>query len=365
MRPITLLAVTAIVLVAVGLGFAGGDMVRAASPFEEELQRAADRLIATSDIPGVITLVEQDGKRIVVAAGDAEIGRRKAGTDDTFWVGSITKSFVATLVMQLVAEGRLRLDDRVSKLLPARIRAGRRIRLRNLLNHTSGIPNYMELEPWSSAVVANPRVVIPPRRLVSSAARLPLQFRPGTRASYSNTNYLVLAEILERVTGQPLERLLRERIFVPLGLTATTYQGGGLAVGRDELHGYDVTSSPPIDVSLHGLGGPWADGAIVSNARDLAVFFGALLRGRIVPARLVAQMETIAPHSHGEGLGLYRLPSPCGRWFYGHTGGTPGYVTFAAGSRDGRRFFVVDWNGVSPEAIHAMDVYLDELICRP
>ena len=103
----------------------------------------------------------------------------------------------------------------------------------------------------------------------------------------------------------------------------------------------------------------------MSNARDLAVFFVALLRGQLVPPRLVAQMEKIVPGSHGEGLGLYRLPSPCGRWFYGHTGGTPGYVTFAAGSRDGRRFFVVDWNGVSPDAIHAMDEYLDDLICSP
>jgi D-alanyl-D-alanine carboxypeptidase len=75
-------------------------------------------------------------------------------------------------------------------------------------------------------------------------------------------------------------------------------------------------------------------------------------------------MEKIAPHSHGEGLGIYRLPSPCKRWLWGHTGGTPGYVTFAAGSRDGRRFYVVDWNGVSSEAIRAMDEYLDELICR-
>ena len=75
-------------------------------------------------------------------------------------------------------------------------------------------------------------------------------------------------------------------------------------------------------------------------------------------------MRKVVPNSHGEGMGLYRLPSPCGRWFYGHTGGTPGYVTFAAGSRDASRFFVVHWNGVSSEAIGAMDEYLDALICQ-
>jgi D-alanyl-D-alanine carboxypeptidase len=352
------------------LAAAGGALVvavlagAASSPFEAELQSAADRLVATSDIPAVITLVEHDGQRVVVAAGEAELGGRKARPDDTFWVGSITKSFVATVVMQLVAERRLALDDRLSKLLPGRFRQGRRIRLRNLLNHTSGVAEYMLLEPWRSAVRRNPYVVLSPRRLVSSAARVPLGFAPGSRASYSNTNYLVIAEILQSITGKPLGTLLRERIFEPLGLTATRYQGGHRTLPGSELHGYDVSTSPPTDVSLYSLGGPWAAGAVASSARDLAVFFGALLGGRLVPPDLLARMETIAPRSRGEGLGLYRLPSPCGRVFYGHTGGTPGYVTFAAGSRDGRDLFVADWNGVSPEAINAMDVYLDELLCR-
>jgi D-alanyl-D-alanine carboxypeptidase len=286
----------------------------------------------------VITLVEQDGETEVVAAGHADVASgRKARPDDRFWVGSVTKSFVATVVVQLVAQRKLRLEDTVHRLLPRRLRHGRRIRVRNLLNHTSGIPDYMWHEPWSSAVARNPRVLIPPRRLVSSVARRPLEFRPGSHASYSNTNYRVLAEILQRVTGRGLARLFRERIFTPLGLRATAYESGRRVLGRDQIHGYDVSGTPPRDVSLHGLGGPWADGAIVSNARDLAVFFGALLRGRLVPARLVAKMKTIVPGSHGHGMGLAKLGSRCARWFYGHTGATPGYITFAAGTSDGRR----------------------------
>ncbi|HEY1369152.1 MAG TPA: serine hydrolase domain-containing protein [Gaiellaceae bacterium] len=346
------------------LAVAGALLGGAASPNESELQRAADRLIATSDIPGVITLVEHDGERVVVASGEAEIGGRKARPEDRFWAGSITKSFVATVVMQLVAERKLGLDDRLSELLPGRFRDGGRIRVRNLLNHTSGIPNYMQTDLWQRAFARDGRVVIAPRRLISAAAKLPLEFPPGTRASYSNTNYLVLGEILQRMTGQTVARLLRERIIEPLGLEATTYEAGHLTVGDDQLHGYDLAVHPPVDVSTKALGGPWADGAIVSNAHDLAEFFLALLRGRLVPPRLLAEMETIVPRSHGEGMGLYRLPSPCGRWFYGHTGGTPGYVTFAAGSRDGSDFYVADWNGVSPDAIHAMDDYLDDLLCH-
>lgn len=87
-------------------------------------------------------------------------------------------------------------------------------------------------------------------------------------------------------------------------------------------------------------------------------------RGLLVAPRLLAKMQTIVPDSHGEGMGLYRLSNPCGEPLFGHTGGTPGYVTFAAGTRDGRRLYVVDWTGVSTEAIAAMDEYLDALLCR-
>jgi D-alanyl-D-alanine carboxypeptidase len=164
--------------------------------------------------------------------------------------------------------------------------------------------------------------------------------------------------------GRSLARLLRERIFEPLGLTATTYTPGRRVLDDAQMHGYDITGDEPRDVSLYGLGGPWADGAIVSNARDLAVFFGALLRGQLVPPKLVTKMRTIVRNSHGEGLGLYRLGSPCGRWFYGHTGGTPGYLTFAAGTLDGSRMFVFAVNGIDPTAMETVvGPYLDDLLC--
>ena len=344
---------------------AAASLAFAAPPSQDELQRDADRVVSTSDVPAVIAVVEQDGVRRIVASGLADRKRRRpARTSDRFWVGSVTKSFVATLVMQLVAEGRLGLDDTLARLLPGRVREGRRVRLRNLLNHTSGIADYMRLEPFSRATARNRRVVIPPKRLIAQAVRGPLEFEPGTAVAYSNTNYLLLAEILERRTHKPLARLLRERILGPLGLHATRYESGGRHIGEGELHGYDLGLTGPRDASLDTLAGPWADGAIVSSAGDLAVFFGALLRGRLVQPRLVAQMETVTPGGRGEGLGLYRLPSPCGRTYWGHTGGAPGYITFAAGSRDGRRIVVVAVNGVSPTGIEAMGHLVDRLLCR-
>jgi D-alanyl-D-alanine carboxypeptidase len=354
-------------LAVAGAALAVAALAGAAPPPKSELQRNADRLIATTEFPGIVTLVEQDGPRTVVSAGLADVARRRPlRPNDRFWVGSITKAFVATAVMQFVAEDRLGLEDTVEELLPGRIREGQRIRLRQLLDHTSGIPEYMRLDPWATAVGRNPRAVIPARRLVSSAGRLPLDFEPGTRASYSNTNYLVLAEIVERETGRAIARVLRARIFGPLGLRATSFESGRGAVGGNRVRGYDVSGPRPIDVSLHRLGGPWADGALVSSASDLAVFFGALLRGKLVPPRLVALMTTPTkvPGSHGEGLGLYKLPSPCGRWYYGHAGGTPGYITWAAGSRDGRRLVVLAANGISSSALQALGKYLDGLLCR-
>ena len=265
MRPVPLLVVACVLIAGAALVGTLGD---GPSATEVALQESADRLIATSEIPGVITLVERDGDRNVVAAGDAVVGHRAARPEDRFWVGSVTKSFVAAVAMLLVAEGALRLDDRVSELLPGRLREGRRIRLRNLLDHTSGIPNYMDVDPWASSVASDPRITIPSRRLVSSVARLPLQFDPGSRASYSKTNTLVLAEILERTTGSQLTSLLEDRIFEPLGLDATTYDPGKRVVRDDQMHGYGLASSPPQDISTYGLGGPWADGGIVSSAHD-------------------------------------------------------------------------------------------------
>jgi D-alanyl-D-alanine carboxypeptidase len=347
------------------LALASAFVTGASSPPESELQRAADQLVATTQIPAVVTLVEQDGQRVVVASGHAQVGGRLASPEDRFWVGSVTKTFVAVVVMQLVAQHRIRLNDTVHRYLPGRLRYGRKIRIRQLLNHSSGLPDYMLHEPWSSTIFRNPRAVIPAKKLISSVAKLPLEYRPGSQATYSNTNYLVLGEVLERVTHRSAANLLQRRIFTPLGLDHTAFESGRRPLPPDQMHGYDIRVTPPQDVSLHRLGGPWADGAVVSSARDLAVFFGALLRGELVPPALVAQMRKPFPGSHGNGLGLFKLGSPCGRWFFGNTGGTPGYLTFAAGTRDGRRLYVFAVNGVDPSAMEQIaGSYLDDLLCR-
>jgi D-alanyl-D-alanine carboxypeptidase len=180
----------------------------------------------------VVTLVEQDGQRVAVASGHAQVDGRLARPEDRFWVGSVTKTFVAVAVMQLVAQHRIRLNDTVHRYLPGRLRYGRKIRIRQLLNHSSGLPDYMLHEPWSSTIFRNPRAVIPAKKLISSVAKLPLEYRPGSQATYSNTNYLVLGEILERVTHRSVASLLQRRIFTPLGLVHTAFERARAPLGQ-------------------------------------------------------------------------------------------------------------------------------------
>ena len=278
------------------LALASALLTGAAPPPESELQRDADRLVATTKIPAVITLVEQDGQRVVVAAGHAQVGGRQARPEDRFWVGSVTKTFIATAVMQLVAEHRIRLDDTVHRYLPGRLRAGRRIRIRHLSNHTSGIPEYMQLRAVGEHRGAQPTGRDPGEaahlvggeasaRVPARAARRPTRTRTTSCSARSSSvsptdvsRSCSSGESSHRSAWrQPPSRAGNGR-FRPTRCTATTSPG-----------------STPRDVSLQRLGGPWADGAIVSNARDLAVFFGALLRGQLVPPTLVAQMRTIVP----------------------------------------------------------------------
>jgi D-alanyl-D-alanine carboxypeptidase len=265
---------------------------------------------------------------------------------DRFRVASITKPFVATLVLQLVAEGKLRLEESVDRWLPGLVPNGSAITIRELLNHTSGLFDYPGDEGFVSAVIADPAREWSPRELVRIAtAHAPL-FPPGTGWSYSNTNYVLLGLVVEAATGKPIDQQLRERIFDPLTLSATSFPAGTEIEG-DHAQGYigfatlpslpfgalmDVTSviSPSIG---------WAAGGIVSNGDDITRFFAALLGGRLLRPDLLAAMRTVAPGSD-YGLGLLRVQTACGRAF-GHLGDGAGYRTVAYARPNGRRVVVV------------------------
>jgi D-alanyl-D-alanine carboxypeptidase len=313
--------------VAVGLVNATDDRPSREASFTPLL----DEVVAAG-APGALLVVDDD-KPWSGARGLANRARRTPmRASDRFRIGSITKTFVATVVLQLVAEGRLNLDGPVERWLPGLVPRG--ITVRHLLGHTSGLVDYVNDSAAFTGRIADPR------KLVVLAASHPPLGKPGERFGYASTNYLVLGLIVERVTGTSLKVQLSRRLFGPLRLTHTSLDTS--AASRLRVHGYVAPTRDGIIVGdredTTGRPAPfaWAAGAIVSDARDVATFFSALLRGKLLPASLVREMIPQA----GYGLGLVAYRTPCGTAF-GHTGNLLGYVSAARSSRDGKRRIVL------------------------
>jgi D-alanyl-D-alanine carboxypeptidase len=262
-----------------------------------------------------------------------------------FRVASITKSFVATVVLQLVGEGKLSLGDSMERWLPGLVPNGGAITVRELLNHTSGLFDYTDDPDFNQIQVSDPARVFSPRELMAIATSHEPLFAPGTDWSYSNTNYVVLGLAVEAVTGTTLEQQLRQRIIEPLGLTATSLPNG-TGLPSDVVHGFIGSATLPIPAgALIDVTGAlnaswfWGAGGIVSNADDVSRFYAALLGGRLLRPNLLAAMRATVPRAN-YGLGLMRVVTDCGVAF-GHIGDFIAYRTVAYARPNGRRVAVV------------------------
>ncbi|MEV5978090.1 serine hydrolase domain-containing protein [Streptomyces sp. NPDC052114] len=325
------------------------------------LRQLARDLVAAG-APGVIVRVDDGTGPPVEITEQAPWAAKeyRLRADDEFRMGSNTKTMIATLVLQLVAEGRLDLADPVEKWLPGRVPDGRAITLRMLLNHTSGLFDYTEDTAVLPSLLGKDRRRWTPTRLLALGVRHDPLFAPGTKWSYSNTNYAAIGAVLEKATGEGLAELVRDRIARPLGLRHTYYATDGAWRGPHARgHEPDAAHMPPgvpaafreyagtpreghVDVSDNSpsWGGP--AGAVVSTARDWARFHTALMSGGLLPAAQLAQLRTTVPMSPDEpdgpgyGLGIMTLKTPCGT-VWAHDGGIPGYLsttlTDATGSR--------------------------------
>ncbi len=275
-------------------------------------------------VPGIVALVRRGSETKTLTYGVADVPTKEPMTQDhRFRIGSITKSMVATVVLQLVDEGELSLTDTVGPLLPGLLPKGGSITMEQLLSHSSGLPNYID--------VANVRHLYyssnEPAELVAHVSGLPLDFAPGTSAAYSNTNYIVLGMVIEKVTGMSLEDTLETRIFEPLSMTDTSLRAGDSLKGpiaRGFEDGDDVTSADPSWI--------WAAGGIVSTADDVSLFFLALLDARLTSPESLKQMlaprDAVVPAGGPYGLGIERMETDCGT-AYGHHGSVPGYTADA------------------------------------
>jgi len=309
---------------------------------EPELGTLLDRVVAAG-APGVFVVVREDGKVHSEARGFADRSRSiRMRADERFRIGSVTKTFVAALVLRLAEDGRLRLDDSVERWLPGLIPGGREITVRHLLSHTAGLFDYVE----DPRVLSDPERRWSPRDLVSLAiAHPPERSPPGRSFAYSSTNYVVLGLIAEEAGGAPLGRQLRERLFRPLGLRRTSFVPGEIR-GR-HVHGHrppshqGIVTGPPVDTSEEPAWWAWAAGGIVSTADDVQRFFAELLRGRVLSPALLREMETLVPAGRQRyGLGIATFPTPCGP-AWGHTGNVQGTIAVAWNTRDASRQLVL------------------------
>jgi len=315
-------------------------LVPAAQATAPPLQNALNAAVEAG-VPAALALSERPGRPTLrLAAGWAN---RATGSPMKpglrFRVGSVTKTFVAALVLQLADEQRLALDDTVEHWLPGLVPNGDGITIRQLLRHQSGLFDYTNdqriFKPYLAGRLGYRWT---PHTLVEIAVSHPPLFDPGTDWQYSNTNYVVLGLIAERAGRAPLGQLLARRIFRPLGLASTTFSAGTSFPGP-RMHGYYGGT----DVTGLSASWAWAAGAIASTANDLARFYRALFSGRLLSTPLLTKMEQTVPIGNGDnryGLGLIRIRTPCG-FAWGHDGLVPGYRTLALASRDGKKVAVV------------------------
>jgi CubicO group peptidase (beta-lactamase class C family) len=249
----------------------------------------ATRVLAREDVPGLSIAIVRGG-RLVFARGYGLRDRARAlpaRADTRYQIGSVTKTLVAALALQLVAAGTLSLDDTVARWLPS-FGSGPAIRVRDLLDQRSGLEDYNTAAFLLTVLPAIEPGHVDRAAIVDAIGRRPLAFAPGTRFQYSNANYLVLGAILERASGLPLPALLQRRICDPLGMRSTALGGPADA---DDATGY--TAGPFGPVALGGFDPQltYAAGGVRSTVTDLARFDVALAEGRVIPRWALAALQ--------------------------------------------------------------------------
>ena len=248
-------------------------------------------------------------------------------TDTKFRLGSITKQFTAMLVLQLVQEGKVKLDGRVTDYLPDyRKDTGSRVTVHQLLNHTSGIPSYTGLPNFFKDVSRTPYSV---PDFVKTYASGDLEFEPGSKFAYNNSGYFLLGAIVERVTGKPYEQVLRERILDPVGMKNTGYDHFDTILPK-RAAGYERTpggyvNAPYLDMSL-----PYAAGSLYSTVEDLYLWDQALYNDRLLSPQLREVMFKPGLNNYAYGWGVGKAPlGPAGEpvEVVQHSGGINGFNT--------------------------------------
>jgi D-alanyl-D-alanine carboxypeptidase len=313
-------------------------------------QTTLDNLVTVDEFPGALASVRNaKGKVRNYTAGVADIETGKPIKKDApVRIASNTKTFTATVVLQLVQEGKIALDAPVETYLPGIVRGegidGRAITVRQLLNHTSGLVDY-DQALFADGPASNLDVYYEPRELVDVVLREPALAAPGAAWSYSSGNYILAGLIVQKVTGRPISEEITKRIIEPLGLKNTYWpEVGDMTLPTKAPNGYlaETPGGPLIDVTELDPSSGWAAGQLVSTPSELNEFFVALLDGELIGPAMLAEMKTTVPSPGSNvyvevnaGLGLDRISLSCGD-VWGHGGNVQGFTTRNGVTAEGR-----------------------------
>ncbi|MEU8777141.1 serine hydrolase domain-containing protein [Streptomyces sp. NPDC048606] len=299
--------------------------VAAARPVDP-VQRQLDLLVNRDDVPGALAY---DGRTTRTAGvADRESGRPMVDAQGRIRLASNTKAFTAAAVMRLVADGRVRLDDRAGRYVPQL--AERDITVRQLLKQTSGLPEYTGLVDWTRAGTSE-------EYLALALKEKPL-FEPGTDWGYSNTNYLALGMVIDKASGVGFRTYVERTILRPLRLDDTYWPAPGeMSLRGPHARNYGIHPAAPeagrVDVTELPGYEFGASGGLVSTPKDLNAFWDGLFGGRILPDWAVKQMtrdttaiggRDVYPAGSQYGYGIASIPLSCGGVYWGHGGDLPG-----------------------------------------
>ena len=367
---------TLVGVLAAAMLFTGTAMAAPASTVQKQL----DGLTKQHEFPAALaTVTEANGRATAYTSGTAELNKRvPVPRNGQVRAGSNTKAFVAVVVMQLVAENKVQLDVPVTKYLPGAIKDDR-ITVRQLLNHTSGLANYTQYMGLEKFEEQRYRYYEPYELLAIGNAH-PVTHEPGAKFKYSNTNYVLLGLLIQKITGRPVAENVDQRIVQRLELRDTYWP----AVGEQDIngkhaHGYAKTGNGVEDVTDLDPSWGWAAGQIISTTKDLNTFYRGLLNGELLPQAQLKEMQKTVDTA-GEmmpgvqyGLGIASTPLSCGGTYWGHGGDIHGYETRGGVAADGRAYSVAvtalpgtfqDTPEEAEKAHNAVMATVDSALCR-
>jgi D-alanyl-D-alanine carboxypeptidase len=343
-----------------------------------DLQRDLDAITALGVSGAQARAVDSTGRSSVAVSGVAEVGKKRpVPRNGYFRIASATKPIVATVVLQLVGEGKLSLEDSVEKHLPGVVKGtgagheidGGEITIRQLLQNTSGLlydePGFDSKEQY----LEHRFDVYSREELIKRAMAVAPAFEPGEGWAYSNTNFLLAETIIEKITGNSWQAEIERRIFQPLHMRHSVWPGGSTTLPNPHARAYSVFAGKDEFVDTTEIRDNTEN--LISTTADMNTFYRALLGGKLLrPAELNQMKKTVKIDEQTEaiwpggqyGLGLVKRPLACGGEYWSHGGGDAGFITSDGVTPDGKRSIVISQTTALPEKMIEQEVKASELV---